>query len=146
MEVTGYTPDDLDGLPAVELLPESDRATVADTIEAVIDGEEVAIEASLRTASGGRIPHEFTGRRLTDPDGELVGLVGIGRDLTERQERKRELTETNRKLEALTEAFPDLAFIMSADGHYLEALAGPETESLLYGGPEAYEGGGTARP
>ena len=139
-EVTGRSDAEIDGIDATELFAPADRETVSRAIDAAFDGAEAPIEAALRTPDG-TVPYEFTGKRLTGPDGGLVGLAGIGRDLTERHERERELTETNMKLRALGEAFPDLAFVVGVDGQYLEAFAGPETESLLYDGPEPYEAG-----
>lgn len=140
-EVTGRSDATLDGIDIAELFAPADRQAVSRAIDAALDGAGAPVEAALRTANGETVPYEFTGRRLTGPDGELAGLVGIGRDLTERRERERELTETNLKLRALGEAFPDLAFVVGVDGRYLDAFAGPETESLLYDGPDPYESG-----
>ena len=140
-EVTGYSASELDGIDAPTLFAEADRDVISRAVEPPIDEQDPTVEAALRTADGDTIPYEFSGARLTDPDGEFAGLVGVGRDLTERHERERELAEANLKLEALSEAFPDLAFVVSVDGQYLEAFAGPETESLLYDGPEPYEAG-----
>jgi PAS domain-containing protein len=43
------------------------------------------IEADYVTKSGEAIPYEFTGTRLTDADGEPRGIIGIGRDIADRQ-------------------------------------------------------------
>ncbi|WP_411715929.1 ATP-binding protein, partial [Natronomonas sp.] len=40
---------------------------------------------------GRTIPYEFRNRRLTDEDGSVIGMVGIGRDITERRRREWQL-------------------------------------------------------
>jgi len=40
------------------------------------------------------------------------------------------------ELEALVSAFPDVGFILDADGRYVEVLSSPESESLLYEDPD----------
>lgn len=101
--VTGYSEPELEGMDAVEVFPEEERERIADAIQATFEGEELpsekdvlvadgdTVEADLLTADGERIPHEFTGARLADEDGRLTGLVGIGRDISERKERERRL-------------------------------------------------------
>jgi PAS domain S-box-containing protein len=91
--VTGYSESELDGMNALEVFPGDERERIADAIQATLEGEgaEVAVEADLLTADGERIPHEFTGARLEDEDGTPTGLVGIGRDISERKERERRL-------------------------------------------------------
>ncbi|WP_318257452.1 PAS domain-containing sensor histidine kinase [Halosegnis longus] len=69
----------------------ADRDSVSDAIETAVEAGTATVEASLLTAAGEPTPYELTGRRLTDPHGEFVGIVGIGRDLSERKERKAEL-------------------------------------------------------
>jgi len=85
-EVTGYSDAEVDGMDATELFAPEDESAAARAIDAALDGAEASVEASLRTPDG-TVPYEFTGKRLTDPDGDPVGVVGIGRDLTDRRER-----------------------------------------------------------
>ena len=91
VRVTGYSESELNGMRAVEIFPEDERERIDAAIRATLEGEETAIEADIRTADGERIPHEFTGARLEDEDGRLTGLVGIGRDISERRARERRL-------------------------------------------------------
>jgi len=83
-DVTGYTEAELADMRAVDFFAEYERETVADAIAAAVSGERVTIEVDLRTADGRQIPYEFTGARLTTETNDTTGLVGIGRDLTER--------------------------------------------------------------
>jgi PAS domain S-box-containing protein len=85
-EVTGYADRNLAGVQSTELFAEDGRETIADAIEMVTSGLRVTVEADLLTADGERLPYEFTGAPLTDADGTVTGVVGVGRDLTERKE------------------------------------------------------------
>ena len=86
-EVTGYTHSELDGKQVIEMFPEDEHSTVANAVQMAVTGEKATVEADLLAADGQRVPYEFTGARLTDETGEVTGIVGIGRDLTERQQR-----------------------------------------------------------
>ncbi len=91
LQVTGYSAEEVDGMNVVELFPEDDQRRIPDAIEETLTTGRTKTEAEFQTADGERIPYEFTGARLTDPDGDLIGLVGVGRDITERKQREREL-------------------------------------------------------
>ncbi|MFB6168952.1 MAG: PAS domain S-box protein, partial [Haloferacaceae archaeon] len=108
-EITGYTDRDLADMRAVDLFPEDEQGTVADAIETTLVDGRTTVEADLQTADGERLPHEFTGAQLTDPDGTVTGLVGVGRDLTERRRYER-------RFRALVEESTDLITVLDADG------------------------------
>ncbi len=87
-EVTGYTDDEIEEMDVLEFVPADEREAITRSIENVLRGDPETVESALLTADGERIPYEFTGSRLTGPDGELVGLVGIGREIAERTRRR----------------------------------------------------------
>jgi PAS domain S-box-containing protein len=84
-EVTGYTEHELGDMHATALFPEDERERVAESIDTTLTDGRAIVKADILTADGDRLPYEFTGTRLTDADGNTVGLVGIGRDVTERK-------------------------------------------------------------
>ena len=84
-EVTGYTDEDVDGRRAADFFPEDQREAIFGAIEETLTTGRAVVEADLRTADGEHIPYEFTGTRLTDPEGDLIGLVGTGRDVSDRK-------------------------------------------------------------
>ncbi|MFU8869855.1 PAS domain S-box protein [Natronococcus sp.] len=87
-EVTGYTDDEIAEMDVLEFVPADEREPITGSIENVLNGEPETVESALLTADGERIPYEFTGSRLTAPGGELVGLVGVGREVAERTRRR----------------------------------------------------------
>jgi PAS domain S-box-containing protein len=110
-EVTGYAESELSDMQATELFPEDERETIAEGIETTLTRGRATVEADLLTVDGRRIPYEFTGGRLTDGDGETTGLVGIGRDLSERRQRER-------RFRALIEESNDIISIIDAEGRF----------------------------
>lgn len=117
--VTGYDDAQIQDMAAVELFPEDEREKIATAIQNTLTTGEVTVEAEFLTVNGERIPYEFTGARLTNPEGEVIGLVGVGRDLTERRERQRELERTQARFDALTEN-TDLAIVTIDDQHTIQ--------------------------
>jgi len=82
--------------------PRIDAAMKA-TLEEDIVG---TAEAELVTKSGDTIPYEFRMKPLDDRNGNTLGLVGIGRDITERIQREQQLRETTQLLQAVIDAAP----------------------------------------
>lgn len=81
-----------------DLFVEEDRRAVYQAFETVLEEGEATVEARIRTGDGRAIPHEFRGRRLGDKTGDDVGVVGIGRDVSARKARDRQLRIIDRVL------------------------------------------------
>jgi len=97
--VTGYSADELDGMDALSVIAPEDHEVVSDAIANVIEsGITEGVSASLSTKQGKQIPYELSGNRLTDADGEPVGLAGMGRDVSGRQLRQQRLRVLSRVL------------------------------------------------
>jgi len=130
-EVTGYDDDELRSMHPVELVAAEDRPSVVDAITRVFEEDTtVTVEARFRTKDGRTHPYEFTGARMTRDDGELLGLVGIGRDVSERKRRRR-------RFEAVFDTTPQFVGLTDTDGTVLEAnetvreFAGADRESFV---------------
>ncbi|MGB9965675.1 PAS domain-containing protein [Halobacterium hubeiense] len=98
-EVTGYGDDEIGGMHFHEFFDGEDADRVADAVSDVLETGQASLQADILTASGERTPYELTGARLTDSDGDLVGLVGVARDLAERREREQEIERVRDLLE-----------------------------------------------
>ncbi|WP_181685470.1 PAS domain S-box protein [Halorhabdus salina] len=90
VEKTGYEEDELLSMDALELFPAEDRAAIRADIEAAFLEGSSTIEAELVRKDGRTIPFEFRKRRLTDEEG-TVYVAGVGRDISERKRRERQL-------------------------------------------------------
>ena len=130
-EVTGYDDDELRSMHPAELVAPEDRPAVVDAITRVFEEDTtVTVEARFRTKDGGTRPYEFTGAKMTRADGELLGLVGIGRDISERKRRRR-------RFEAVFDNTPQFVGLTDTDGTVLEAnetllgFAGVDREAFV---------------
>jgi len=102
-EQTGYTAAELDGMHALEFFPESDHERVGEAIEDVLETGSAVVEAELLATDGESTAHEFTGTRLTDTDGTIRGIIGIGRDISARTERLEHLKKQEQAFHHLHE-------------------------------------------
>jgi PAS domain S-box-containing protein len=101
-EVTGYSADEIGDLDVCELFPEAEHETIRGAIDQVLNHGRTTVEAKLQTADGELVPYEFTGTRLTDTDGEIVGAAGIGRDISQRRAYEQRLEHQNERLNEFT--------------------------------------------
>ena len=83
-------------------------------IRRAADGEYVGYDATHRTPDGSRRHMEGTVRPVTDAEGRVTSLLISGRDVTERETRKRELESFRRAVE---EAADGVAVL--DDGEYV---------------------------
>lgn len=101
-EVTGYTEDQLLSMEPTDFFIAADRERVEADIREALETGASSLEADLVTKDGETIPYEFSKRQLTDAEGNSIGVVGIGRDISERNERERNLKQQNERLDAFT--------------------------------------------
>lgn len=84
VEVTGYAKPELRSMDVSKLFAADDRDAIRDAIDEGLATGETTVDATLVTADGRHREYEFRAERLTDDDGSVTGLAGIGRDVTER--------------------------------------------------------------
>ncbi|NUB92493.1 PAS domain S-box protein [Haloterrigena sp. SYSU A121-1] len=111
--VTGYTDAEIESMRPLEFIVEEDRERTAEEIEAVFETGSARLEVGLLTKGGERIPYEFVAVGLENPEGTRV-LAGIGRDVTERKQRERELA----KYETIVETMSDGIYVKGEDGRF----------------------------
>lgn len=136
-KVAGQPNADAIGKDDREIYPAEVAATIIANDRLVLTtGAPLTIEESnmvdgvLRTWSSNKAP-------LRDAAGNIVGLVGVSRDITEIKKAETALRETLELLDAVMRGTPDLIFVKDRDYRYLvanEALGrvlGRTTEEML---------------
>ena len=83
--VTGRPADDLRGRPLAELVAEEDRAAFGAALDSGLADTPFEVEGRLCGADGVLTAYQWTGAALTDERGQVSGLTGVGRDVTERR-------------------------------------------------------------
>ncbi|MFD1645932.1 PAS domain S-box protein [Haloarchaeobius litoreus] len=117
--VLDRTASELDGLDVRAVFVDADRSRLDEHLAAVIEGESRTIQLDVRTADGERRPYEFK----TSPfvvEGEIAGVCGIGRDVTEREARADRLRRTERRFQAVFDDPMSFLGILDTDGRLLD--------------------------
>lgn len=98
LEVSGYDESDVREMGVEDFFVDEDAERVSESIATVfVEGQDI-LEATVATKHGTEIPFDFRKHRLTR-DGEVVGLVGIGRDVSDRNARDQHLHAVDRLLQ-----------------------------------------------
>ena len=93
-------------------------------------GHIVGHELRVQKADGTPFWIVLSVKRTTFEDERAV-IAGFY-DITERRAAEEALRTSEARLRAFANAVPDIAFILDEDGRYVEVLANPGKESLLY--------------
>lgn len=111
---------------------QEDDARVLNTGEPVVNREE-PYKRQDRTP-GWFLTSKFP---LKDANDQIVGLVGICRDITARREAERKLSEERNFLQTLIDAIPDLIFFKDREGRHIHINA---SDRRIFGVGDEYVG------
>jgi PAS domain S-box-containing protein len=95
--VSGYTADELRGKSALELFPQPERPRIQAAVEKKLEGERVMVEGHLLGRKGGAILYQWYGVPIFGASGEVMGTIGIGRDVTALRQAESHLKELTRQ-------------------------------------------------
>jgi len=117
--VTGYTPAELSELTPIDFVHEGDRDAMNDYVWTTRETGQARVEVQLQRESGETVPYEFISRRVLNDHGDVIGRIGLGRDITERKQYERQIERHNERLEHFAEILShDLRNPLSvAEGH-----------------------------
>lgn len=136
--VTGLSAEELKDRDAMALFSLEERATVgAAIVQAFVTGY-AKVEAHLLALEGVPVPHEFSGVPLRDAAGAVIGLTGMGRDITGSKRQQADFAESEQRYRSLIEHSPE-GILVYSDSRiaYLNGAAlklfGAETSQQLLG-------------
>ena len=141
-KMTGYSAREwLEQPPefGLRLTLEEDQDSARRETEAVIaSGKESVSEFRARTKDGRVQWIENHLSPIFDGDQNVIGMRGVALDVTNRKVAEQRARETEQKDRAILAAIPDLIFLQSEDGVYLDYHAKEPSE--LFAPPDAFLG------
>jgi PAS domain S-box-containing protein len=111
-EITGFTKDEVSGRDLVANFVTDDyKDAIGMILGKALNGEKTAnYESSLLTKSGNKIDVLFNASTRRDASGQIVGVIGVGQDITElnkaRNEQERERKDAAAMLRSIIESIP----------------------------------------
>jgi PAS domain S-box-containing protein len=85
-EVTGYSPEELRSKSALAFVPAQEQEHTAAAIQRAFTDGYAELKGHLLTKDQRTIPYHWTGAALKDPQGRIIGITGIGRDVSEQKQ------------------------------------------------------------
>jgi PAS domain S-box-containing protein len=127
----GKTSEELIGTSFLALIPEPARAAAYLQLEAlVLNPRRHAYEHEVTHGDGTVRWQSWVDLPVFDDDGNLVEFQAIGHDITDRKLAEERIREAEARNRAILEALPDLMFVQTRDGVFLDGQ-GPSGEFLV---------------
>jgi len=116
-------------------LPEPDREVTKQLFLKAIDDIQTHGNISIiLTKNGEQRPIEWYDKTLKSPQGDTIGLLSIGLDVTERKKKQELLRQSEEKFRALVESTSDWIWEVDQNGNY--TYVSPSVQTLLGYTPE----------
>jgi PAS domain S-box-containing protein len=98
-DILGYAPEEIVGKSFTEFTTEESTERALSAFQTVAEGGDIeAVELDIVTADGETVVLEVNGTPAVE-DGEIVGVHGVGRDITARKEAERDLEIKNQAID-----------------------------------------------
>ncbi len=94
----GYTTDEMLGRSMERLYPDAGRDAMADDIKQILEGQVQLREWSGRRRDGSPVCVDVKTAVMRDTHGQAIGLLGVGKDITERKLADQALQATHERL------------------------------------------------
>jgi len=90
-KVTGYNKAEIAVMKPTDFFPQEEAHLATKAIERVIEEGHSSLEASVLTKDRRLIPYQLTGSLIKGATGAIIGVCGIGTDITQRRRLEEEL-------------------------------------------------------
>jgi PAS domain S-box-containing protein len=124
--------EELIGRRFLELLPPSVHEPILLRIAGLVtSGQSFTNEHEVLLPNGRVGWQHWTNHAIRDPNGHVREIQSIGRDIAERKTMENALRQSEERSVAILDAFPDLMFVMSESGVYLDYHATDPSQLLV---------------
>ena len=119
-ELFGLEPEEVVGKRDEDLFDVGSAARIRRIDEQILEDEAADSHETTRFIDGDE--HVFLSNKYPyyDEDGDIVGIMGIDREVTERKRRQRALERSRQRLQSLFKKLPDAIVIHDADGNVID--------------------------
>ncbi len=132
-------PNDVTGKTPYEYFPEDKaKSFIAEDAKVMDAGETVVNPSSIVRAKDGDLRHLLTTKvPMRDPDGNVFGILGINRDITEQERAREAVRQTEHRMQEIVDNSPSPMYAKSVTGRYLmvnrryEELLGLKSEDVV---------------
>ncbi|AQL44642.1 hypothetical protein BV210_17915 (plasmid) [Halorientalis sp. IM1011] len=113
-DVLGYSDEAIETMDPMDIIVEDHHERTLDRIEEIVQTGESSAELNVRTNGGRVLPYSFTGSLIEDDTGTYI--AGIGRDISKRKARVRQLRRERDLIDRVFETSPIAIVVLDADG------------------------------
>lgn len=119
-KIIGYCKEELFQMSSfLELIAIEDIHAMQEKFQQVLQGSTQEFEATFRHKDGRSLEAKGTAVPMLI-DGQIQGVTGMAKDMTEENRLTRELEESNKRMETLITAMPDFVCFKDGEGRWLE--------------------------
>ena len=133
-EVMGRSADELIGKDNADLMPPDVAERIMSVDRRVIENDEPHTGEERLVVRGVARTYLFTKAPYRNSQREVVGIIGVARDITEREQAEKELRHANERLHSLVRDSSDIITVLAADGS--TRYQSPAIERVLGYAPE----------
>jgi len=108
VDVTGYSPEELLNMPALAFVPPEEQPRTAEAIQRAFTEGYAELDGYLLTKEHRVIPYHWTGALLKSPQGDPIGITGVGRDVSDKKRVEVALRESEERLALAVEGSTDI--------------------------------------
>lgn len=125
-QLFGWTAAEVNTLPwkVLGMVHDDDRDWVKTTIAELLDGSihSQTIRNRNYTKDGRVLLCQWYSTAVFDAQGKLVSVLSFGEDITAREQAEEALSQSEAQMRAILAAIPDLIFLYTLDGIFLNAI------------------------
>lgn len=116
----GWSEEEALGKPILNVTPSPNSQEKAKEIMKTLrQGKSWSGEFLVKHRDGSDFFAQVTDTPILDENGNLIGIIGVSQDITERKAMDEELRKSASEMRTLIHAIPDIVYFKNRDGRYL---------------------------
>ncbi|MDY6791879.1 MAG: PAS domain S-box protein [Thermodesulfobacteriota bacterium] len=141
--VTGYGAQEFIGRPFTEILAPEHIESTLDRFKRGLSGDTIPVyEVELKHKDGKTVPVELKVTSMFDDNGEIIGRIGVARDVSERKHSEKVIRENERFLRSVFDGIQDGINVLDRDMNIVKVNAWMEktyADQMPLVGKKCYE-------